>query len=99
MINIPPNATIKKLKIKGLYVMSIKISSYRWCSLMSENSNIPIRNYTSKPIHKITDFIKLFEEHLSNLNWEGELTEEHGKAILEMERRITTNELGKLIII
>jgi len=91
--------TIKKLKIKGLYVVSMKTSSYRWCKLMSYKHDLPIRNYTSKPIEKITDFIKLFEECLSGLDWElDEYSLEHGEAILMMERRITTNDLGKWVV-
>ena len=92
--------TTKKLKIKGLYVISMKSSSYRWCRLMSYNHDLPIRNYTSKPIDKITDFIKLFEESLSNLNWElEEFTKEHGDALLKMENRMVVNDLGRLIIV
>ncbi len=91
--------TIKKLKIKGLYVISMKLSSDRWCKLMSENNELPLRNYTSKPIVKITDFIKLFEECLSHLDWDvDEYTDEHAKAILKMERLIKTDDLGKWFI-
>lgn len=92
--------TIKKLKIKGLYVVSMKSSSYRWCKLMSEKHDLPIRNYTTKPIEKITDFIKLFEECLSHLDWNlDEYTKEHANAILKMERRLQTNDLGKLVVV
>ena len=91
--------TNKKLKIKGLYVVSIKSSSYRWCKLMSEKHELPIRNYTSIPIEKITDFIKLFEESLSHLDWNvDEYTNEHGEAIIKMEHRLQTNELGILAV-
>jgi len=91
--------TIKKLKINGLYVISMKSSSFRWCKLMSQKHELPIRNYTSKPIEKITDFIKLFEESLSHLDWNlDEYTPEHGKAILKMERRLQTNELGRWVV-
>ena len=85
----------KELKIKGLYVISMKLSGSTWCRLMSESDDIPVRNYTSRPIIKITDFIKLFNESLAHLNWEGELTEDHGKAILEMERKIKIDKLNK----
>lgn len=91
--------TIKKLKIKGLYVISMKSSSYRWCRLMSYKQELPIRNYTSKPINKITDFITLFEESLSHLDWElDEYTQEHVDAIFKMEIRLKENELGRLIV-
>ena len=91
--------TTKKLKIKGLYVVSIKSPSCRWCKLMSEKHKLPIRNYTSTPIEKITDFIKLFEESLSHLDWDlDEQTNEHGEAIIKMERRLQMNELGVLSV-
>ena len=91
--------TTKKLKTKGLYVVSMKSSSYRWCKLMSEKHELPIRNYTSIPIEKITDFIKLFEESLSHLDWNvDEYTKEHAEAILKMERKLQTNELGILVV-
>lgn len=91
--------TIKKLNINGLYVISMKLSSYRWCKLMSEKHELPIRNYTSKPIEKITDFIKLFEQSLGELDWNvEEYTSEHSDAILKMEKRLHTNEFGKLIV-
>lgn len=87
--------TVKNLNIKGLYVISMKLNSYRWCKLMSEKHNEPIRNYTSHPINKITDFIKLFEENLKHLDWNvEEFTEEHGNAISKMEKKININELG-----
>lgn len=90
--------TIKKLKIKGLFVVSLQSSSFRWCKLMSEKNDAPIRNYTSKPIEKITDFIKLFEESLSHLDWSDELTDKHREAIMKMECRIETNQFGKLAV-
>lgn len=91
--------TIKRLSIPGLYVVSMKLNSYTWCKLMSDKNNMPVRNYTSKPINKITDFIKLFEESLKQLDWQvEELTEAHGKAILQMERKIKTNDLGVLFV-
>jgi hypothetical protein len=92
--------TIHKLKTKGLYVISIQSSSYRWCKLVSAKNNLPIRNYTAKPILKITDFLKLFDEYLGHLNWDtNAFTEEHGKAIKKMEKRIIENDLGKLKVI
>lgn len=98
--NTKPNDIIKKLKVKGLYVISMRSSSYRWCRLMSERHELPIRNYTSKPIEKITDFIKLFEESLSHLDWNlDEYTKEHGEAIIKMESRLQTNELGRWVVV
>ena len=91
--------TIKRLKVKGLYVVSTKSSSFRWCRLMADKHELPIRNYTSRPIEKITDFIKLFEEYLSHLDWElDEYTDEHGKAILKMERKLQINDLGRWVV-
>jgi hypothetical protein len=89
--------TIHKLKTKGLCVIPIQFSSYRWCKLISAKNNLPIRNYISKPILKITDFLKLFDECLGHLDWEVSVfTEVHGKAILKMEKRIVEDNLGKL---
>lgn len=66
---------------------------------MSKKHELPIRNYTSKPIEKITDFIKLFEESLCHLDWDlDEYTPEHGEAILKMEHRLQTNDLGKWVV-
>lgn len=90
--------TRKKLKIPGLYVISTKESSNRWCCLMSDTHDLPIRRYTSKPIEKITDFIKLFEDSLYKLDWTGEYTNDHYNAILEMEKKISTNNNGKYYI-
>ena len=92
--------TIKRLKINGLYVIVIKDSSFKWCKLMSDKHELPVRNYTSKPIEKITDFINLFETSLSHLDWNlNEYTLEHGEAILKMERKLQTNELGRLVVV
>jgi hypothetical protein len=92
------SATFKKLKIQGLYAIISRIGSVRYCKLMSENRNTIIRNY-NKPILKVTDFIKLFEEYLSHLDWTSELTDEHGKAILNMESRLKLNDLNKWEVI
>jgi hypothetical protein len=75
--------TIHKLKTKGLYVISIQSSSYRWCKLVSAKNNLPIRNYTAKPILKITDFLKLFDEYLGHLNCE-KLSRKWKKELLRM---------------
>ncbi len=90
--------TIKKLKIPGLYVISSKVSSFRYCELRSEKHGLIIK-YSSQPIEKITDFIKLFEECLSHLDWTvEECTNEHLNAVIKMQKRITTNELARFVV-
>ena len=67
---------------------------------MAERHDLPLRNYTSRPIEKITDFIELFNNSLTGLDWDvDEYTEEHGRAILDMERSIKVNDFnGRLFI-
>lgn len=91
--------TIKKLKIKGLHLVVTKVSSFRYCTLMATQGNIPLKNYSSKPIHRFTDFVKLLNEGLSDLDWEvTEYTDEHRNAIFKIESKLLVNDSGYLVV-
>lgn len=88
--------SIHQIKVPGLYVVSINIGTYRYCELRRNKDHALIRSYANKPIIRITDFIKLFEDNLSGLDWTVDpLTKEHGARILEMEKNIHEDDLGK----
>ena len=88
--------TSKKLDIAGLYIVSIKRGSKQYLKLMSEQYTTPILDYScpSKPISKITDFIKLFNETLNCLDWTKKdfvNIDEYYSAVSRMRKRIDIN--------
>lgn len=86
--------TRKKLKAKGLYVVVTQISSNRWLKLMHEKTNKPLLSLTSKPVVRVKEFFKLFDDCLSHLDWdvyENELTDEYLEAFLKVKGKIITN--------
>lgn len=88
--------TTKKLDITGLYIISIKRGSKQYLKLMSEQYTTPILDYScpSKPITKISDFIKLFNETLYYLDWTYKdfiNVDVYYKAVSKMMERIDIN--------
>src|ERR1039457_3064726 len=107
---------VKKSNIKGIHYEVSNVGTYKYLKIIHEPSGLPIINFTSAPIQKVTDIIKVSEEILSKVNWnipEKDLTEEHGKTVLELKRKIqldpntnkfvvkmaTGGEIGKTIFL
>lgn len=61
--------TIKELKIEGLYLVVNKIGRNTYCKLMSKKYDVPVQNYISFPVKKVSDIIKAIEETFNHLDW------------------------------
>jgi len=87
--------TIKKLKIDGLYLVVWKVSSFTYCKLMSKQYDVPVQNYTSCPVKKVSDIIKAIEETLGHLDWNLKDfvdSDAHIKAHCELGRKIVIED-------
>jgi len=83
--------TIKKSKIKGIHYSIKTVGSSRFLTIVHSPSEKAIHRFTSAPVHRTSDIIKLSEELLSTLNWnvpEEEIGEEHVKVVSELKKRI-----------
>ena len=93
--------TIKKSKVKGLYYLSWKVGSYYYLTIMHDISNKPLVNFTSAPVEKITDVIKVSDEILSKSDWnipESKLTNKNEDAIKNLKKRIIVNDPNKFVV-
>ena len=82
--------------------MVISSNSFRFLKIKHEPSETTIINFTSVPVQKTSEIIKVAEEVLSVVDWnvkEKDLTEKHGEVVKKLMSKVyVDSDINKFVL-
>jgi len=88
-------------KVKGIYYVTYKVSSYRYMKVIHEKSGLLIVHFRS-PVEKVTEVMEAVDKVLSKVNWNvsaKSIGNRHMEAVRELNKKVVIDEsTGKYVV-